>query len=195
MATHAFISQTSNDSFVRKFPQSAHDWAPPKFFSQTLRVRLRESGIYMDRTGFRMQNAFMGRSMLIPLLVLSANFLVAQQPEPTSPKSKTIGLPAGTRPPDPATVATGIRDSYYHPDEISGLNCNLSVDWPAIFSAMKVNPAPDRLKVIQNLNIRSHSVRGNSPDITFDCASGALNNKEQIEDGLKQTLGGFYQMY
>jgi len=148
----------------------------------------------MDRRSFRMQNALMHRSILITLLVLGANLLVAQQPETTSPKSKTIGPPAGTRPFDTATVAAAIRDSYYHPDEISGLNCSVSVDWPAFFSAMKLNPAADRLKALQNLNIRSQAARGKSPNITFEWTT-VLDSKEQLEDGLKQTLGGFYQLY
>ncbi len=143
-----------------------------------------------------MHNALMHRSILMSLLVLGANLLVAQQPETTLPKLKTIGLPlAGTRPSDPATVASAIRDSYYHPDEMSGLNCTVSVDWPAFFSGMKLNPAADRLKAMQDLNVRSQAVRGKSPNITFEWTGGALDNKEQLEDGLKQTLGGFYQMY
>jgi hypothetical protein len=142
-----------------------------------------------------MQNALMPRLLLISLLVLGANFLVAQQPATPSPKSETTSLPAGTLPYDPAIVAAAIRDSFYHPDEMSGLDCNISVDWPAFFSALKLNLAADRLKAIENLKIRTQAARGKKPDITFEWAGGALDNREQFEDGLKQTLGGFYQVY
>ncbi len=92
------------------------------------------------------------RLILIALLVLSANPLLAQQPAATSPKSKTIEASPGARPSDSASMAAAIRDSYYHPDGISGLDCAVSVDWPAFFSALKLNPAADRLKAIQSLN-------------------------------------------
>jgi hypothetical protein len=120
--------------------------------------------------------------------------LVAQQAAATSPKSETRRQ-AETPPNDPALVAAAIRGSYYHPDAMAGLDCTISVDWPTFFSALKLNLAADRLKAIQNLKIRSHATRGKSPKITFEWTGGALDNKEQFEDGLKQTLGGFYQMY
>ena len=134
------------------------------------------------------------RLLLISLLVFGANLLIAQQPSATSPKSETRRQ-AETLPNDPALVAAAIRDSYYHPDAMSGLDCTISVDWPAFFTAVKLNLAADLLKAIQNLKIRSQAARGKSPKITFEWTSGALNNEEQFEDGLKQTLGGFYQMY
>lgn len=149
----------------------------------------------MDRTGFGVQNALMRRSILILLVVLTANFLSCQQPETTSPESKTIGHPAGTRPSDPATLASAIRGSYYHPDGMYGLDCSVSVNWPAFFAAMKLSPPAERLKAIQGLNIRSQAIRGKSPNITFEWTGGVLSNKEQFEDGLRQMLGGYYQMY
>lgn len=132
--------------------------------------------------------------LVVSLLVFGTNLLVAQQPAATSPKSETRRQ-AGTLPNDPALVAAAIRDSYYHPDAMSGLDCTISVDWPAFFAAVKLNLAADRLKAIHNLKIRSQAARGKSPKITFDWTSGTLDNKQQFEDGLKQTLGGFYQMY
>jgi hypothetical protein len=95
------------------------------------------------------------RLLLISLLVFGANLLIAQQPSATSPKSETRRQ-AETLPNDPALPAAAIRDSYYHPDAMSGLDCTISVDWPAFFTAVKLNLAADRLKAIQNLKIRSH---------------------------------------
>jgi len=142
-----------------------------------------------------MQNVPMHRSVLIPLVVLTANFLVAQQSETTSPNPKTSGSPAGTRTSDPAKVATAIRDSYYHPDGMSGLSCTISVDWAASFIAMKLNPPTERMKALQGLDIRFQSVRGRSSNITFEWTSGALDNKQQFEDYLKLILNGFGKMY
>ncbi len=136
----------------------------------------------------------MPRLLLILLLFLNANLLVAQQPAAASPKSETRPQ-AGTLPSNRELVVAAIRDSYYHPDALSGLDCTISVDWPAFFTALKLNVAAGRLKAIQDLKIRSRAGRGKSPRITFEWTGGALDNKEQLEDGLKQTLGGFYQMY
>jgi hypothetical protein len=137
----------------------------------------------------------MPRLLLISLLVLITNLLVAQQPGTNSPKSETTGLPAGTLPYDPAIVAAAIRDSYYHPDGMSGLDCTISLDWPAFFSALKLDLAADRLKAIQGLKIRSRATRDKKPEVTFEWAGGSLDTKEQLEDGFKQMLGGFYQVY
>jgi hypothetical protein len=135
------------------------------------------------------------RLLLVSLLVLGVTLLAAQQPTATSPKSETATLPVGTHPNDLAKVAAAIRDSYYHPDEMSGLDCTVSLDWPAFFSALKLNPAADRLKAIQDVKIRSQATRGKKTGVTFKWASGSLDNKEQFEDGINQMLGGFYQMY
>jgi hypothetical protein len=133
--------------------------------------------------------------LLVLILVLSANLLVAQETATPQAKSGTTKLPASTLPYDPAIVATAIRGSYYHPDDMSGLNCTISVDWPAFFSALKMNLAADRMKAIQNLKIQSQADRGKIPKVTFEWTTGALDNKEQFENGLKQVLGGFYQEY
>jgi hypothetical protein len=134
------------------------------------------------------------RPLVISLLVFSAILLVAQQPAATAPKSEA-GRQAGSLPNDREIVAAAIRGSYYHPDAMSGVDCTIAVDWPAFFTALKLNAAADRLKAIQKLKIQSHAARGKTPELTFAWNNGVLDNKEQFEDGLKQMLGGFYQMY
>lgn len=133
--------------------------------------------------------------LLLILFILGTNLLLAQQPTTTSPKSETTRLPTETLPYDPAIVAAAIRNSYYHPDEMSAVGCTISVDWSALFRALKSNPSADRLKVLQDLKIRSQAARGKKPEVTFEWAGRPLDTKEQLEDGLKQTLEGFYQVY
>ena len=110
--------------------------------------------------------------LLVLILVLSANLLVAQETATPQAKSGTTKLPASTLPYDPAIVATAIRGSYYHPDDMSGLNCTISVDWPAFFGALKMNLAADRMKAIQNLKIQSQADRGKIPKVTFEWTTG-----------------------
>lgn len=149
----------------------------------------------MDKKTTRGAEFLMRGSLLIVLFGFSASLLVAQQRDPGSLKSQTKTPPSETRQYDPAIVAAAIRGSYYHPDDMSGLDCMISVDWPAFFSAVKMNPAPERLKAIEGLKIRSRASRGKIPDVTFDWAGGSLDNKEQFEGGMNQMLGGFYQVY
>jgi hypothetical protein len=137
----------------------------------------------------------MPRVLLIGLLALGANLLAAQQPITTSSKAEATKPPTGTLSYEPATVAAAIRSSYYHPEEMSSLDCTVSVDCTAFFSALKSSPTADRLKAIQNLKIRSQAARGKKPVVTFEWAGGPLDSREQFEDGLNQMLDGFYQMY
>jgi hypothetical protein len=137
----------------------------------------------------------MPRTFLFLFLVVGANMLSAQQPDSVKQNPAATKLTAGTLPGDPAKEAAAIRDSYYHPDGMSGLDCDISIDWPAFFSSMKAEIAADRLKTIQGLKVRAHAKRGKLTDLEFDWAAGPLDTKDQIENGLKQMVGGFYQMY
>jgi hypothetical protein len=149
----------------------------------------------MDKEGTPAQNWPMLRIQLILLLLVGGNSIAAQQPVVTAPKSEPVAVPAGSLPYDPAKVAAAIRDSNYHPDELSGLDCDLSIDWPALFTSLKANLATDRLKTLQGLKVRSHAARGNAIELTLQWTDGKLDTKQQMEDGLKQMVGGFYQMY
>jgi hypothetical protein len=141
-----------------------------------------------------MQTSIMLRHVILAsLLILGADVLLAEQS--TAPAPDTIKLPAGSLPYDPAKVAASIRDSYYHPDQLTSLDCDLSIDWRALFDSLKQNVGSDRFKTIQALKINSKAARGKSPELTFDWAGGSLDTKEQLENGLKQMVGGFYQMY
>ena len=131
--------------------------------------------------------------VLALILALSTDKLLAQQP--TQGSSDQIQLPAGTLPYDPAKFAQAVGGSYYHPDQLTGLNCDISIDWQKLFDALKQTPSPDRLKTLQGLKVTSRATRGKVTELAFDWTSGPLDSKERMEDALKQMVGGFYQMY
>ncbi|MGA9526604.1 MAG: hypothetical protein WBS24_00670 [Terriglobales bacterium] len=135
------------------------------------------------------------RLLFIFFFVLGSNLLIARQPAAGSSQSEGTRPPARTLSGDPAKLAAAIRGSYYHPDEMSGLDCTISIDWPAFFSAFKLNPSAERMKAIQGLKIRSKAARDKDPELTFEWAGGSLDTKKQFESGLNQMLEGFYQMY
>lgn len=134
------------------------------------------------------------RQSLLFLYLSGANLLVAQQPA-TAPPSEMTPIPVAGLPYDPAKVAGAIRDSYYHPDGISGLDCNVSVDWQGIFTALNVQPPADFLAKLSGLKIQSKTTRGEAPGVTFDWSAGSLDSTAELEEALRQMVGSFYQMY
>jgi hypothetical protein len=133
------------------------------------------------------------RALVISSLFFATASLLAQQVD--KPPPDKISLPPGTLPFDPSVFTTAIRDSYYHPDDLSELDCAASIDWSAFFNALKLNVPPDRLKAIQSVKIRVKAGRDKIPEFTFDWAGTSLDTKQQLEDGIKDIVGGFYQMY
>jgi hypothetical protein len=137
----------------------------------------------------------MAHKLVLLLLILAATVSSAQQAGSKPPDSLQPASPVDVLPRDPAKLAMLISASYYRPDELSSIDCNISMDWAALFTALKQTPPADRLALLQALKIHSHAARGKETEITFDWAGGPVDGKEQIESGLKQTVSGFYQMY
>lgn len=108
---------------------------------------------------------------------------------------KITKIPVKGLPIDAIKVLTAMRDSYYRPDDLSGLSCTVSMDWVSFFTAMKQTPSADRLKTLQGIKIYSDAVRGQKAKLTFDWSGGTLDTKDQLEGGVRQMVGGFYDMY
>lgn len=98
-------------------------------------------------------------------------------------------------PKDPREVIEAIDASYYHPDQLTTLNCTVSVDWPRFLATLKMTLPEDRVKAIEGLKIQTRAFRGRKPEITFDWSNGQFANSEQMESGFRQTISGFYQLY
>ncbi len=142
----------------------------------------------------RGDTTLMPRRLFVCILAMGANLLAAQAPTANSSTPQSLVSPASsTR--DPELLAKNLRESYYHADNLSSMDCDVSVDWPALFKAVKAEVPPERLKILQGLKIRSNAVRGKSPEITFDWGNETFDNKEQVEDGFRKMVGGFYQFY
>lgn len=94
-----------------------------------------------------------------------------------------------------AELSNAILASYYHPDNLTLIDCDLLVDWTAFYHSVKVDVDPDRLRSLQGLKIHSRAVRGRPLELHFDWTNGTIATQEQIESGMKQMVGGFYQMY
>ncbi|HZB89201.1 MAG TPA: hypothetical protein VE291_11115 [Terracidiphilus sp.] len=136
----------------------------------------------------------LSKTFLIALL-LAVVPLCAQQPQPGVSKPTEIQQPAGKLPVEPSKLSAAIRASYYHPDSLNAMECNLAVDWPTFFSALKTTVPDDRIKALQGLKIHSRAERGKPAALTFDWAGGQISTRDQLESGLKQMVDGFYQIY
>ena len=149
----------------------------------------------VDRSLLVEQNSAMPHNSVFFLLFVGASLLSAQQPASAPAKSADAPIPIKNPPLDPDRVAKDLNGSYYHPDKLNTLDCTLAVDWSAFFKALKVQVPEERMKTIQGLKINSHAVRGKLPELTFGWTAGEIDTKDQLEEGLKRMVGGFYQMY
>jgi hypothetical protein len=130
--------------------------------------------------------------------VLAVPTVVTAQQTPVVPSAgteKITKIPVKGLPFDGIKVLTAMKDSYYRPDDLSGLSCSLSLNWDSVFTAMKQTPSADRLKTLQGVKIHSEAVRGQKAKLTFDWSGGILDTKDQLEGGVRQMVGGFYDMY
>lgn len=134
------------------------------------------------------------RVFFATLLVFGSHRLVAQQHNVTHPSS-AIKLPLGTLPIDDVTFRNDVTESYYHPDDLSELDCSVAIGWDELFKAINQKLPADRLLVLRGLNVQSRAVRGKVPELTFDWGGGSLDTKDQVEASMRQMVGGFYQMY
>lgn len=138
----------------------------------------------------------MTRISWIVLFIAAASVSSAQQAPSSTEHTFTIQLQPKTPFNDHATLASAVNDSYYQPDSLSNLACGIDVDWPIFFNTLKVEVPPERLKIVEALKIRVNAQRGKIAEVTFDWAGGTPNGgQEQIESGLKQMVGGFFQFY
>ena len=133
----------------------------------------------------------------MPRLFLSSLFLTlavcSLDAKPAA--SQTDKIPIHGLPFDPAKLATSIRESYYHPDELTGIDCTASIDWAEMFKTMKIEAPGDRLKVLQGMTMKVHAVRDKPTELQFAWGGDEPSNRANLEAGAQQMIGGFYQMY
>ncbi|HWT65133.1 MAG TPA: hypothetical protein VN151_03395 [Terracidiphilus sp.] len=131
-------------------------------------------------------------SFAVLLLAVSCAFGQSAQKtlKPATEKHTTSALPKTS--PELAKVILG---SYYHPDSLELIECDVSVDWGAFFQGLKVAVPEEKMQALKALKIHSRALRGKPAEVKFDWSEGTPATQDQIESGFKQMLGGFYQMY
>jgi hypothetical protein len=117
---------------------------------------------------------------------------------PLSTKSQVVAggqIPVKSLPFDPQKLAASINGSFYRPDQLSGLQCAVSVDWAGFYNGLKIKVPEARLHAIDGVQIHYTAIRNKTPDVTFNWVNGEPDTRDQLEGGIKQIVGGFYQTY
>ena len=157
---------------------------------------------FVDIARSAMQTGIMLGKLALTQALLGVALLGAQQPA-TPPQ---IGNGAGpqTSSPGPADkklsaeaekLTSKVLDSYYHPDKLPGLECDVMPDWPAFFLSAKVTAPPKSEQTIEALKIHVRALRDQTPVLTFNWTQGRPTDAGQVESSLKQMIGGFYAIY
>jgi hypothetical protein len=104
-------------------------------------------------------------------------------------------LSAQQTPVDAVKLAAEIGASYYHPDGIPGLDCGATVDYGSVFKQLGQTPPDELRKQLAGISIKVRAMADRTPQIDIAWRDGAPANQANIENSLKQAIGGFFQMY
>ena len=135
------------------------------------------------------------RTFLIVNALAAASFLTAETSSTKQQAAGGDGIPVKSLPVDPQKLAAEINGSFYHPDQLSGIQCAVSMDWNSFFSAVKVKVPDARMHALNSLQIHYSVARNKRPDVKFNWMDGRADTADQMEDGIKQMIDGFYQIY
>jgi len=162
----------------------------------TATMKIPERGCLISHRIWKLVYHFMTRFFLVAFFfVLSGDSLRAQQSATPVPASQTAKIPITNLPFDREKLSRQIRESYYHPDDLSGLDCTASIDWEELFKTMKAEAPPERLKLLQGMTIQVHAVREKPTEFQFAWSGVVPSNRETLENGARQMISGFFQMY
>lgn len=124
-------------------------------------------------------------------LLLACISSAQQVPQSSGASPDKLTVP----PVDFAKLKSGLNGSYYHPDDLTGIDCSATVDWASVMKQLN-KPAPeDRLKILDSMLVTVHARRGKIAEVTFSWPAGELSNRQMIEDTDRQMLYGFFMIY
>lgn len=134
------------------------------------------------------------RRVLLFLCLLFLNCLAFA--DSTKPKAEgTAEATPKVTAPDAEKLAKSVNASFYHPDQLNGIQCAVTVDWPKLFEALKTKVPEERMHALESVQIHSTALRSKPTELTISWPDGAPTTKDQLEGGLRQMVGGFYQTY
>jgi hypothetical protein len=140
-----------------------------------------------------MRLACVRHSPLIAALLLACFHSLAAQ----DPAKATASDPAAAASPrlDLLGLATAIRGSYYHPDDLTSLDCTVEVDWDALATQLKRSAATESIDALKKARIKVHAERSSETRVDVDWPPDDGGNREVLEEGMRKALSGFFQIY
>jgi hypothetical protein len=140
-----------------------------------------------------MRLACVRHSPLIAALLLASFHSLAGQ----DPAKATASDPAAAASPqlDLLGLATAIRGSYYHPDDLTSLDCAVEVDWDALATQLKSAAVRDGIDAVKKARIKVHAERSSETRVDVDWPPDDGGNREVLEEGMRKALSGFFQIY
>jgi hypothetical protein len=133
--------------------------------------------------------------ILLTVFLVGAVCADAQQASHVAEKSTPAKTSVSSLPKTSAELAKVINASYYHADGLAVVDCDVAVDWPTFYRTLRMEVPAERVRVLEGLKMHTRAVRGMPVDVRFDWGGQTLSGQDQIESGMKQMIGGFYQMY
>lgn len=134
---------------------------------------------------------------LVPaLLLICFTPLAAQDSAHQQPNAPAPDPPAAASPHlDLFGLAAAIRGSYYHPDDLSSMDCAVAVDWDALATQLKSSAATESINALKQAKVRVHAERSKEPRVAVDWGTGDVANKEILEEGMRKAFSGFFKIY
>lgn len=163
---------------------------------------MEQRGFFMDIARSAMQTGIMFGKFALTQALLGVALLGAQQPAAppqigngAGPQTSDAGRADKKLSAEAEKLTAKVLDSYYHPDNLPGLECDVMPDWPAFFLSAKVTAPPDSMKTLEALKVHVRALRDQTPMFTFNWPQGRPPDAGQVEASLKQMIGGFYAIY
>ncbi|HYA17237.1 MAG TPA: hypothetical protein VEF06_07215 [Bryobacteraceae bacterium] len=95
--------------------------------------------------------------------------------------------------PERQAVLRQLDASYYHPDNLASIECNVGLDFSSVIAALGGNA--DAAKSLSGISIKVKAARGEITKLEVSWPPDTKLNKEQMQQSLQQMVGGFFQMY
>lgn len=112
------------------------------------------------------------RAILIAGTLLTASYAYADSTHSKSEVPEQNKIPISSLPMDPEKLLTAVNGSFYHPDDLTGVQCAVSLDWKSFFSSLKVKVPEARMQALNGLQIHYSAQRNRRPELNFNWVDG-----------------------
>lgn len=129
---------------------------------------------------------------LVPILLIG----ILSATGPARPQTvESAQKPAKASTPDFQKLADAVNGSFYHPDQLPGLQCTVVIDWSTSINSAGAKVPQERIHTLDGVQIQARAIRNKAPELQFRWFNGVLDTKDQFELGIRGFIANFYQGY